>query len=59
MLTTDGEVKGFWILVPCNIWYSEAQTQALAFGSQAYMAPVERMLQEEYLYGDVFSLVTF
>ena len=61
MLTTDGEVKVLdFGTARATFGTREAQTQALAFGSQAYMAP-ERMLQEEdTFYGDVFSLaVTF
>ena len=60
-LIIDGEVKVLdFGTARATFGTREAQTQALAFGSQAYMAP-ERMLQEEdTFYGDVFSLaVTF
>lgn len=57
MLTAEGEVKVLdFGTARANFEDREAKTQALAFGSQAYMAP-ERMLAEpDAPAGDIFSL---
>lgn len=57
MLTAEGEVKVLdFGTARANFEDREARTQALSFGSQAYMAP-ERMLAEpDTPAGDIFSL---
>lgn len=57
IMTTEGEVKVLdFGTARANFEEREAKTQALAFGSQAYMAP-ERMLAEpDAPAGDIFSL---
>ncbi|MCK6513824.1 protein kinase [Myxococcota bacterium] len=61
MLTIDGDVKLLdFGTARANFEDREAKTQALAFGSQAYMAPERLLGDPDTPAGDIFSLgVTF
>ncbi len=57
MITAAGEVKVLdFGTARANFQDREAQTQALAFGSQAYMAPERKEGEPDGPSGDVFSL---
>ncbi|MBN1336758.1 MAG: serine/threonine protein kinase [Deltaproteobacteria bacterium] len=57
MITAAGEVKVLdFGTARANFQDREAQTQALAFGSQAYMAPERKEGEPDSPAGDVFSL---
>ena len=57
MLTCAGEVKVLdFGTAQARFDHREAQTQALAFGSAAYMAPERLLGDQDQPWGDVFSL---
>ena len=57
MLTTEGDIKLLdFGTTRANFETREAHTQALAFGSQAYMPPERLMGESDTPAGDVFSL---
>lgn len=57
MITVEGDVKVLdFGTARANFEEREAKTQALAFGSAAYMAPERLMGEEDRPAGDIFSL---
>ena len=57
MLTCAGEVKVLdFGTAQARFDHREAETQALAFGSAAYMAPERLLGDQDQHWGDVFSL---